>query len=168
MAMRRTAQLIHIFLSLALLVVFCGDIATAEATHLPADVRTALQNERDFTTVKRVDQIPSVALSAFHAAQDDKDYGMANPKGAYQKNATVTDPKLPLRQLQFAAISPDYVLIHFAKGGPAPAFYSVLLKKTGEKYAVIWVGEGDRLSRFHKFVKGLNGPHIDDRPGYAY
>ena len=159
-----TAKSILLF---ALLFILCGKTAPADVTRLPDNVRAALQKEH-FVTIKKVAQIPSAGLAAFQASQDDHDFKMADPGGRYQVTDVVKTPGLPSRQLQFAALSQDYLLIHHARGGIALGYYYVLLKKSGDSFKVIWVGEGVRYSSFHRFLKGLKTKAIDDRPGYAY
>lgn len=165
--MYRLASLTHFFLGLVLSSIVAGGVASAEVNHLPADARIALQKEH-FVTIKKVSQIPSAGLDAFHAGQDDHDDKMAEPGGHFQVTDVVKNPPLPLRQLEFAALSPDYLLIHHAKGGNALGYYFVLLKKSGDNFVVIWVGEGSRYSSFRRFLKGLKANAIDDRAGYAY
>jgi hypothetical protein len=165
--MHRLASLTHFFLGLVLFSIAGGDTAMAAVNRLPDDARTALLKEH-FVTIKKVSQIPSAGMAAFHAGQDDHDLNMADPGGHFQAPDSVKDHTLPLRQLQFAALSPDYLLISNARGGNGLGYYFVLLKKSGDSFKVVWVGEGSRYSSFRRFLRALKANAIDDREGYAY
>lgn len=160
------------FVKFLLILVFLSVTWTADApaavNHLPDDVWADLQRKHDFVILKKVEDIPAAGLSAFRASQDGKDDRMAEPGGKFQSSDMVTDKNLPERQLEFAALSPMYLLIEHARGGYALGYYYVLMRKAGLKYKVIWVGEGARCSSYRKFLKGLKSGAIDDRAGYAY
>lgn len=166
--MNRSGRLSKSFVGLALLFVLCGKIASAEVHLLPDDTRAVLIKGRDVTIVKKVSLIPPAALVAVRASQDDHAFKMADAKMPFQVTDTITDATLPSRQLQFAAISPDYVLIHYARGGIALGYYFLLLKKAGHNYKVVWRAEGPQCSSYHRFLRELKANTIDDRAGYLY
>jgi hypothetical protein len=166
--MLRFSRLAKFFLAFALLSLVIVKNVPAAVNNLPDDARADLQKKRDFVILKKVSDIPAAGLAAFRASQDDHDAKMADPGKKFQVTDVVTDKNLPSRQLQFAALSKSYLLIHHARGGNALGYYYVLLKRSGADYKVIWVGEGERYSSYRKFLKGLKSNAIDDRHGYAY
>ena len=166
--MNERAGLTKFFLGFVLLSILGCGLSSAEVLHLPTDALAALKKTHDFVIIKKVSLIPAAGLAAFRAGEDDHDDKMAEPKGRFQVGKDAANKDLPERQFQFAALSKDYLLIHHARGGAGLGYYYVLLKKSGETFSVIWVGEGIKYSTFKWFVRGLKTKWIDDRAGYAY
>jgi hypothetical protein len=138
----------------------------ANVTKLPDEARAALHGG-DFTVVKKVNQIPSGALQAIKDVGATNDFTMADFGKPFQKTDVVTDKNLPLRQLQFAAISKDYVLIHYAVGGYSLGYFFILLKKSGDKFVVTWTASGPQCSDLHQFLTKLKSDKIDDSSDYG-
>jgi hypothetical protein len=138
----------------------------ANVTKLSDEARAALHGD-DFTIVKKMGQIPPGVLQALKDVSTSGDFTAADFGKPFEKTDVATDKSLPLRQLQFAAISKNYVLIHYALGGRGLSYFFILLKKSGDKFAIIWTASGPQCSDLHQLLTKLTSDEMDDSSDYG-
>jgi hypothetical protein len=157
------SRLVKVLLGLALFLCLYNAKAATDITKLPDDARTALMREQDFTIIKKIDLIPKEALQALIKSQGLDEFRMADPGKPFQATDAVSDESLPWRQFQFAALSKDYLLIRYSKGGYAFRDYVVLLGRNGVNYRFVWKAMCP-CTDFQDFIQALkSGDRIYDQ-----
>lgn len=115
----------------------CGNNAN-RAPRIPAEENTAINlsavtgfnQTQTFSEVKRASLLPKAVL--------DQLGGMAD-RGQPFNTTDVVDPKLPMKQLVVAAVSKQYCIVSYWRGGYALMFETTIFEFSDGKAKVIWI-----------------------------
>jgi len=84
---------------------------------LPADLRLALIQPKDFQTRASLSKIPDPVRVAFAKAIGDGAFSMAEPGAKWQAGSDVKDTRLPRRRLQRVLLSKSFCVLFYESGG---------------------------------------------------
>ena len=138
-------------------------LCCADVTKLSAGDRKMLQDSSRFHEVHSSGELPRSIV----AVCGDK---LAEPGQSWNATDVITDPTLPAKRLIWAAISGDYYVVHYERGGIAHT-YHVLVAKLGKgeiKPKIIWQAIGGPFKNYAGFLDGLRTDKLDDRIDYAH
>src|SRR5438067_10643857 len=108
----------HIALRL-LLTIALQSFCYADVTKLAAQDRRALQASSRFHEVHAASDLPS-SIVAVCAGDKNK---LAEPGQTWNATDAIIDPTLPGKRLIWAAISGDYYVVHYERGGIAHTYH---------------------------------------------
>jgi hypothetical protein len=141
--------------------------ATANASDggLSAEDRNMLRDSSRFHEVRSTRDVPPAVVAL--CAEDGK---IADPGQKWNATCVITDPTLPGKRLIWAAVSGDYYVVHYERGGIAHSFHVLVAKLTKDdaKPKVIWRAAGRQLKDYAAFLDALRNRKLDDRLDYAH
>jgi hypothetical protein len=128
--------------------------STPNQTSWPIDVVRILDSVRFCVTV-RTAEIPRLPLVSAKIIRSNQSVSQAlvDPGKPYQSGDNIEGDYPPSRQLVFAGISPEYILICFSKGGMGVSKNMLLLHRTANK----WVAVFAAILNETKSVKDIEG-----------
>jgi len=91
--------------------------SASSQTALPADLRLALIQPKDFQLRTSLSKIPDTVRVAFAKAIGDGTFFMAEPGAKWQAGYEVKDTRLPRRRLQRALLSKSFCVLFYESGG---------------------------------------------------
>src|SRR5436190_13538911 len=150
----------HITLRLLLTMVI-QSFCYADVTKLAAQDRRALQDSSRFHEVHATSDLPPSVVAA---CAGDKNK-LAEPGQKWNATDAIIDPTLPGKRLIWAAISGDYYVVHYERGGIAHTFHVLVAKlaKADAKPKTLWRAMGGPFKDYAAFVNGLRTGKLDDR-----
>jgi hypothetical protein len=136
----------------------------ADVTKLPAEDRRALLDSSRFREVHSTKDLPS-AVVAFCVDDNGK---LADPGQNWNATDAITDPTLPWKRLIWAAVSGEYYVVHYERGGIAHSFHSLVAKlaKNEAEPELVWRAIGYQLKDYAAFLTVLRNGKLDDRLDY--
>lgn len=140
--------------------------ALDDNSYLPELARAALYREQDFGTVRKVDQIPEGVLAALRKFEGVT-IKIVDPGQPFQKKDLVQSDRYPCKQLQFAAVSKNYVLIHYATGDDDIQYYFILFKRSEKSFKFDWIGYGPRCKNISEFIECIRSNRLNPN-GHLY
>ena len=154
-----------ILLYLALAAV-AQSLCHADVTKLSAEDRKALQDTSRFHEIHSTSGLPA-PIVALCAGGDGK---IADPGQKWNATDAITDPTLPGKRLIWAAISGDYYVVHYERGGIAHTFHVLIatLTKNDTKPKVVWSAFGGPFKDYATFLDTLRKGKLDDRLDYSH
>jgi len=141
---------------------FFASAAFAEITKLDPVQRKNIQ-AATYRQLHSVKELPPGVVALYA----DNNGRLADPGQKWQVTDVINDESLPQKRLIWAAVSHNYYVVHYERGGYAHSFH-VLLIEFHAKPKVVWHGAGfNKLNNFNAFKKALGGDELDDRLNYA-
>jgi hypothetical protein len=138
----------------------------AGVTKLPAPQRKILEDASRFHEVHATTNLPPaiVALCA------DANGRLAEPGKQWESTDLIKDPSLPQKRLIWAAVSDEYYVVHYERGGRGHSFHVLVatLAKGETKPNIVWRGVGDQLKDYAAFLDALRSGKLDDTLEYAH
>jgi hypothetical protein len=138
----------------------------AGVTKLPAPQRKILEDSSRFHEVLATTNLPPaiVALCA------DANGRLAEPGKKWESTDIIKDPSLPRKRLIWAAVSEEYYIVHYERGGRGHSFHVLVatLAKQETKPKIVWRGVGDQLKDYAAFLDALRSGKLDDSLEYAH
>ena len=134
---------------------------------LAAKDREALQDAARFHEIHSTSDLPPAVLALCDGGGDGK---LAEPGGKWNATDAIIDPTLPGKRLIWAAVSGDYYVVHYERGGLAHTFHVLVAKlaKTDAKPKVVWRAVGGPFKDYAAFLNGLRTGKLDDRLDYPH
>jgi hypothetical protein len=136
----------------------------AEITKLSGQDRKTLQDSTRFHEIHSTKNLPPsvVALCA-----DDKGK-LGDPGQNWNATDAVTDPTLPWKRLIWAAVSGEYYVVNYERGGIDHSFHILVAKlsKNDAKPTVVWRALGHPFKDYAAFLEALRAGKLDDRLNY--
>jgi hypothetical protein len=152
---------------IALYVILVTGVQTlcwADVTKLSGEDRKALLDSSRFHEVHSTKDLPPpvVALCA-----DDKGK-LGDPGQNWNATDAVTDPTLPWKRLIWAAVSGEYYVVNYERGGIDHSFHILVAKlsKNDAKPTVVWRALGHPFKDYAAFLEALRAGKLDDRLNY--
>ena len=138
----------------------------ADVTKLAGEDRRVLQDFSRFHEVHSTSNLPSTIV-ALCAGDNGR---LADPGQKWNATCVITDPTLPGKRLIWAAVSGEYYVVHYERGGIDHSFHMLVAKliKNDAKPKVIWRGVGSPLKDYPAFLIALRNGKLDDRLDYAH
>jgi hypothetical protein len=138
----------------------------AEVTKLSTEHREALQ---DFSRKREVLGAANLPRAIVGLCTDDSGR-LAEPGRKWEATDAITDASLPQKRLIWAAVSGDYYVVHYERGGRGHSFHVVVatLAKGDTKPKSVWRGVGGRLKNYEAFLSALRKGELDDRLDYGH
>ena len=143
-----------------LLAVVIQSLCFADVGKLPAEHRKALEDSSRFHEVLATTNLPPAVL----ALCADERGRLAEPGQKWEATDVITDASLPRKRLIWGAVSGDYYVVHYERGGRGHSFHVLVatLAKQEAKPKVVWRGVGGRLKDFSAFLDALRSGKLDD------
>jgi hypothetical protein len=150
-----------------LVVLAIHGLCRADVTKLTTEHRKVLENSARFGEVHAVADLPPgiVALCA------DDNGKLADPGQTWEATDVVgPDSPFPRKRLIWAAVSGDYYVVHYERGGIAHSFHILVatVSKADSKPKIVWRAVGSHLENYSEFVRALRSGKLDDRLDYAH
>ena len=138
----------------------------ADVTKLAAQDRRALQDSSHFHEVHATSDLPS-SIVAVCAGDKNK---LAEPGQKWNATDAIIDPTLPSKRLIWAAISGDYNVVHYERGGIAHTYHILVgnLANNDAKPKVAWHAVGGPFKNYAAFLDALRSGKLNDRLDYAH
>ena len=138
----------------------------ADVTKLSSEDRRVLQDSSRFHEVHSTSDLPS-AIIAFCVGENGR---LAEPGQKWNATDVITDPTLPGKRLIWAAISGDYNVVHYERGGIAHTYHILVanLANNDAKPKVAWHTVGGPFKNYAAFLDALRSGKLDDRLDYAH
>lgn len=125
--------------------VICGTLflckaisAVAAVDHLPADVRTALEQKESFKPFSSVSVIPESARASFARATRDKSFAMAEPGAKWQVTDVILEPNLPWRRLQAGVASTNFLVVFYEHGRRGHSYHVCVFRLSAGDSQLAW------------------------------
>ncbi|HVD94672.1 MAG TPA: hypothetical protein VNE84_00865 [Candidatus Limnocylindria bacterium] len=133
----------------------------ADVTKLAGEDRRVLQDFSRFHEVHSTSNLPSTIV-ALCAGDNGR---LADPGQKWNATCVITDPTLPGKRLIWAAVSGEYYVVHYERGGIDHSFHMLVAKliKNDAKPKVVWRAIGGSLKDYAAFVEALRSGKLDDR-----
>ena len=133
----------------------------ADVTKLAGEDRRVLQDFSRFHEVHSTSNLPSTIV-ALCAGDNGR---LADPGQKWNATCVITDPTLPGKRLIWAAVSGEYYVVHYERGGIDHSFHMLVAKliKNDAKPKVVWRAIGGSLKAYAAFVEALRSGKLDDR-----
>ena len=133
----------------------------ADVTKLAGEDRRVLQDFSRFHEVHSTSNLPSTIV-ALCAGDNGR---LADPGQKWNATCVITDPTLPGKRLIWAAVSGEYYVVHYERGGIDHSFHMLVAKliKSDAKPKVVWRAIGGSLKDYAAFVEALRSGKLDDR-----
>jgi hypothetical protein len=95
---------------------------------------------------------------------------LAEPGQKWEATDVITDASLPRKRLIWAAVSGEYYVVHYERGGRGHSFHVLVatLAKGESKPKVVWRGVGGKLKDYAAFLEALRSGKLDDALDYAH
>ncbi len=150
-----------------MMVVSMQTLCFAEVTKLSLQHCEAFRDTSQFREIRSVADIPT---SVYRLCADTQGR-LADPGEKWQITDLITDPTLPTKRLIWAAMSAEYYVVHYERGGRGHSYHVLIATfKQGDTVAnVVWRGMGDnKLVNFNAFLDALQNNRLDDRLDYYH
>lgn len=133
----------------------------ADVTKLAGEDRRVLQDFSRFHEVHSTSNLPSTIV-ALCAGDNGR---LADPGQKWNATCVITDPTLPGKRLIWAAVSGEYYVVHYERGGIDHSFHMLVAKliKNDAKPKLVWRAIGGSLKDYAAFVEALRSGKLDDR-----
>jgi hypothetical protein len=133
-------------------------VCHADVTKLAAEHRKVLQDSSRFHEVHSTSDLPP-GIVALCGGDDGR---LAEPGQNWNATCVITDPSLPGKRLIWAAVSGEYYVVHYERGGIAHSFHILVAKltKNDAKPKVIWQAGGGPLKDYAAFVEALRSAKL--------
>src|SRR5258706_7371182 len=94
----------------------------------------------------------------------DLNGSLAEPGKKWESTDIIKDPSLPQKRLIWAAVSDEYYVVHYERGGRGHSFHVLVatLAKGETKPKIVWRGVGDKLKDYAAFLDALRSGKLDD------
>ena len=149
-----------------LLAVVIESVCFADVGKLPAEHRKALEDSSRFHEVLATTNLPPavVALCA------DERGRLAEPGQKWETTDVITNASLPRKRLIWGAVSGEYYVVHYERGGRAHSFHVLVatLTTADTNPRVVWRGVGSHLKDYSAFLAALQSGKLDDTLDYAH
>ncbi len=149
-----------------LLAIVTSSFCSAEVTKLPAAQRKILEDSSRFHEIPATTNLPPaiVALCA------DDSGRLAEPGQKWEATDVITNASLPRKRLIWAAVSGEYYVVHYERGGRGHSFHVLVatLAKGEPKPKIVWRGVGGQLKDYTAFLGALRSGKLDDALDYAH
>ena len=136
----------------------------ADVTKLPTEQRKVLEDSLRFHEVLATTNLPPaiVALCA------DDSGRLAEPGHNWEATDVITNASLPRKRLIWAAVSDEYYVVDYERGGRGHSFHVLVatLAKGELKPKVVWRGVGGQLKDYSAFLVALRSRKLDDSLNY--
>ncbi len=141
-------------------------ISFAGVTKLPTAERKILEDSSRFHIVLATTNLPPAIIAL---CGDDRGR-LAEPGQKWEATDVITDASLPRKRLIWAAVSGQYYVVHYERGGRSHSFHVLVatLTSADQKPEVVWRGVGGRLKDYSAFLDALRSGKLDDRLDYAH
>lgn len=150
-----------------LLATVIPSLCCAEVTKLPAAQRRFLEDSSRFQEMFATTNLPPaiVALCA------DDSGRLAEPGQKWEAADVITNANasLPRKRLIWAAVSGEYYVVHYERGGRGHSFHVLVatLAKGEREPKIVWRGVGGQLKDYAAFLGALRSGKLDDSLDYA-
>jgi len=133
----------------------------ADVTKLAGEDRRVLQDFSRFHEVHSTSNLPSTIV-ALCAGDNGR---LADPGQKWNATCVITDPTLPGKRLIWAAVSGEYYVVHYERGGIDHSFHMLVAKliKNDAKPKLVWRAIGGSLKDYAAFVEALRSGKLEDR-----
>ena len=150
-----------------LFVIAIQSLCWADATKLPAEDRTVLQDAARFHEVRATKDLPSGILALCDGTGDGK---LAEPGQKWNATCVITDPSLPGKRLIWPAVGGEYYVVHYERGGIAHSFHVLVgkLTKNDAQPKVVWREVGAPLKDYAAFLDALRTGKLHESLDYAH
>ncbi len=149
-----------------LLAAVIQSLCFADVGKLPAEHRKALEDSSRFHEVFATTNLPPavVALCA------DERGRLADPGQKWEATDAITDASLPRKRLIWGAVSGEYYVVHYERGGRGHSFHVLVatFAKGEAKPKFVWRGVGERIKDYSAFLDALRNGKLDDSLDYAH
>ena len=143
--------------------------AVAAVGHLPADVRAALEQTKDFQSFSSVSAVPESVRDAFARAVRDSEFAMAEPGAKWQVTDVILEGGLPWRRLQAGAVSSDFLVIFYEHGGIAHSYHVCVFRmKVGSAQLVWRAARPKNVVSLDALKSAIRAGAADDDPRYMF
>ena len=163
---------LYLLLAAAIQSLCYGDVtkfATANPSlgGLSPEDRKVLQDPSRFREAHSTRDLPPAILSLCDGGGDGK---LAEPGGNWNATDAIIDPTLPGKRLIWAAVSGDYYVVHYERGGIAHTYHILVAKlaKADTKPKTLWRAVGGPFKDYAAFVGALRSGKLDDRLDYGH
>ena len=154
----------HIAIYLLCAVTMCRADVTKFATANPSgsglspDDRKILQDFARFHEVHSANDLPPAIVTLCGGK-------IADPGQKWNATDAITDPTLPGKRLIWAAVSDDYYVVHYERGGIAHSFHVLVAKlaKGEPKPKMVWSAVGGPFKDYAALLDALRGGKLNDR-----
>ena len=148
-----------------LLAVVIESVCFADVGKLPAEHRKALEDSSRFHEVFATTNLPPAVV----AVCADERGRLADPGQKWETTDVIANASLPRRRLIWGAVSGEYYVVHYERGGRGRSFHVLVatLAKGEAKPKVVWRGVGGRLKDYSAFLDALRSGKLDDSLDYA-
>ena len=149
-----------------LLAVAVHSFCFADVTKLPVEHRKALEDSSRFHEVLATTNLPPAVVTL---CADDSGR-LAEPGQKWEATDVITDASLPRKRLIWAAVSGEYYVVHYERGGRGHSFHVLVatISKGEPKPKILWRGVGSRLNDYSEFLDALRTGKLEDGLDYGH
>lgn len=124
---------------------------------LPAEDGKALQHSERFHEARSISDLPPSIVTLCGSQ-------LADPGEKWNATDAIIDPTLPGKRLIWAAVSGEYYVVHYERGGIAHTFHILVAKlaKNDAKPKVVWSATGGPFNNYAAFVDALRTGKLND------
>jgi hypothetical protein len=167
---KRTRIDVYLMKRVSLYLLFAAAIQSlcyGDVKKLAAKDREPLQDASRFHEIHSTSDLPPAVLALCDGGVDGN---LAEPGQKWNATDAIIDPTLPGKRLIWAAVSGDYYVVHYERGGIAHTFHVLVAKlaKTDAKPKVVWRAVGGPFKDYAAFLNGLRTSKLDDRLDYPH
>ena len=143
--------------------------AVAAVKHLPAEVRAALEQTKDFQSFSSVSAVPKTVRVEFSRAVRDSAFAMAEPGAKWQATDAIRESGLPWRRLRAGAISSDFLVIFYEFGGIAHSYHVCVFRMTADSAQLVWRAAPPKgVVSLDALKSAIQSGAADDDPRYMF
>ena len=106
---------------------------------LPDDLMSALQSANGFQVRHAIADIPPLVRAAF-AKATHQEFSMAEPGEQWQSTDVIIEPRLPWRRLMAVAVSVNFCLVFYERGGIAKSNNVAVFRLSSRGADPVWHG----------------------------
>jgi hypothetical protein len=155
-------------IALGIVMLFAAWQADGWPTATASDGRHHLLEDK-LRVVITTEEIPSPVIAKFAELTKTKGVVFAQPGAKYQVTDVISEPGLPRRRLIFAALSDEFCVLTYERGGIGHSEHEVVFQLVRGGPALAWRAVlNDRPSSLKKLRDSVRKGEYIDNPDYAF